>query len=167
MDARTLTVRKGQSPFGKAIHCLSKQRRAAFEAVYLANFHRLTGYALRRASSPEDAADVVAETFLIAWRKFDDMPGNRETLLWLYGIARRVHSEYVGSGKEVLIGDVMRQDAVVRNLASPRGVNKAPLSRGQIESSAHRLGRDRGLQKRSRPRVLRRGHRRNLESRDQ
>lgn len=33
---------------------------------------------------------MVAETFLIAWRKFDDMPGNNETLLWLYGIARRV-----------------------------------------------------------------------------
>jgi RNA polymerase sigma-70 factor (ECF subfamily) len=50
----------------------------------------LAGYALRRAASPEDAADAVAETFLIAWRKFDDMPGNDETLLWLYGIARRV-----------------------------------------------------------------------------
>jgi RNA polymerase sigma factor (sigma-70 family) len=94
VDARTLTLTYGQrtSREGRRLsqRLAQHRRQAAFEAVYSAHFHRLAGYALRRAASPEDAADAVAETFLIAWRKFDDMPGNDETLLWLYGIARRV-----------------------------------------------------------------------------
>ena len=45
-------------------------------------------YALRRAAGPEDAADVVAETFLIAWRRLSDIPAGAEARLWLYGVAR-------------------------------------------------------------------------------
>jgi len=44
-------------------------------------------YALRRAA-PEAAQDIVADTFLVAWRRFDDVP--EDALPWLYGIARRV-----------------------------------------------------------------------------
>jgi RNA polymerase sigma-70 factor (ECF subfamily) len=45
-------------------------------------------YALRR-SSREDAADVVAETFLVAWRRLDEVD-EQSTLPWLYAVARRV-----------------------------------------------------------------------------
>lgn len=45
-------------------------------------------YALRRTSG-EDAADVVAETFLVAWRRLDDVD-ERSALPWLYAVARRV-----------------------------------------------------------------------------
>jgi RNA polymerase sigma-70 factor (ECF subfamily) len=45
-------------------------------------------YALRRASR-EDAADVVAETFLVAWRRLDDVD-EQSALPWLYAVARRV-----------------------------------------------------------------------------
>jgi len=49
----------------------------------------VSAYALRRASGT-DAADVVAETFLVAWRRHDVVPGEPDTLPWLYGVARRV-----------------------------------------------------------------------------
>jgi RNA polymerase sigma-70 factor (ECF subfamily) len=45
-------------------------------------------YALRRTSR-EDAADVVAETFLVAWRRLDDFD-EASALPWLYAVARRV-----------------------------------------------------------------------------
>ncbi len=61
-----------------------------FAAVYAATCKPLLGYALRRCDSPEDAADVVAETFTIAWRRAADMPAGDEARLWLYGVARRV-----------------------------------------------------------------------------
>jgi RNA polymerase sigma factor (sigma-70 family) len=49
-------------------------------------------YALRRTQSPEDAADVVAETFAIAWQRLDDVPCGPEARLWLYASARNVIS---------------------------------------------------------------------------
>lgn len=66
------------------------ERNARFEAVYLASFSQILGYAVRRCDCPEDAADVVAETFAIAWRRIDAVPAGDEARLWLYGVARNV-----------------------------------------------------------------------------
>lgn len=61
-----------------------------FLACYAAHVRPLLGYALRRTPSAEAAADVVADTMLVAWRRIDEMPPEPETRLWLYGVARRV-----------------------------------------------------------------------------
>lgn len=50
---------------------------------------RISAYALRRTPS-SDAADVVSETFLVAWRRSDVIPAEPDTLPWLYGVARHV-----------------------------------------------------------------------------
>ena len=63
-------------------------RLARFRAVYHANYHRVLGYLLRRTGSREDAEDVVAETFLTAWRRLEQMPPGSAARPWLYGIAR-------------------------------------------------------------------------------
>jgi DNA-directed RNA polymerase specialized sigma24 family protein len=47
---------------------------ARFRGIYEANFRSLLGYALRRVEAAADAADVVAETFLVAWRRLEDVP---------------------------------------------------------------------------------------------
>ncbi|TYB61420.1 RNA polymerase sigma factor [Nonomuraea sp. PA05] len=65
-------------------------RKDRFEAVYKQTYEHILGYAVRRCESPEDAADVVAETFAIAWRRFDALPAGGEARLWLYGVARNV-----------------------------------------------------------------------------
>jgi RNA polymerase sigma-70 factor (ECF subfamily) len=69
---------------------VSDPRKARFEGVYQDTYPRILGYAVRRCRSPEDAADVVAETFAIAWRRVDDLPDGPEARLWLYGVARNV-----------------------------------------------------------------------------
>lgn len=69
---------------------MDEDRTARFERLYAATFAHLLGYAVRRCDAAEDAADVVAETFAIAWRRFDKVPGDDEARLWLYGIARNV-----------------------------------------------------------------------------
>lgn len=61
-----------------------------FRALFDGYFRELLGYALRRVSSPEDAADVVADTMLVAWRRMDQVPVDGTARLWLYGVARRV-----------------------------------------------------------------------------
>jgi RNA polymerase sigma factor (sigma-70 family) len=64
------------------------QRPARFEAIYAAYRTSVLGYALRRTASADDAADILAETFLVAWRKLDQVPSGPEARLWLYGVAR-------------------------------------------------------------------------------
>lgn len=63
--------------------------QAEIAHLYAQYENQISAYAHRR--SPEaDASDVVAETFLTAWRKRDDIPAEPKTLPWLYGVCRRV-----------------------------------------------------------------------------
>ncbi|MEV6286870.1 RNA polymerase sigma factor [Kribbella sp. NPDC051770] len=61
-----------------------------FRELFDNEFRPLLGYALRRVGSPDDAADVVAESMLVAWRRIDEVPVDGTARLWLYGVARRV-----------------------------------------------------------------------------
>jgi RNA polymerase sigma factor (sigma-70 family) len=64
--------------------------QARFSRLYREQGRAILTYALRRVADPEDAPDVVAETFLVAWRRFDDVPIGDDARLWLYGVARLV-----------------------------------------------------------------------------
>jgi RNA polymerase sigma factor (sigma-70 family) len=61
-----------------------------FGRLYRGQARAILAYALRRMDDTEDAADVVAETFLVAWRRLDEVPSDGEAKLWLFGVARRV-----------------------------------------------------------------------------
>jgi RNA polymerase sigma-70 factor (ECF subfamily) len=62
---------------------------AAFLDLY-GRFHRHV-YAYCRRRLPADVVDdAVAETFVLAWRKSDQIPQGDQALLWLYGVAYRV-----------------------------------------------------------------------------
>jgi RNA polymerase sigma-70 factor (ECF subfamily) len=58
-----------------------------FERLYREHAGRVRAYALRRVAA-EAADDVVADVFVVCWRRLDDVPG--EALPWLLGVARRV-----------------------------------------------------------------------------
>src|SRR5215469_15307329 len=85
------------------------QHRRRFEAIYTQNFGPVLGYALRRTSSADDAADIVAETFLTAWRRIEDVPGGEEARLWLYGVARRIlANHHRGQRRKSDLGERLR-----------------------------------------------------------
>jgi RNA polymerase sigma-70 factor (ECF subfamily) len=69
-----------------------------FRQVYAGNFQPLLAYALRRVEQPADAADIVAETFLVAWRRCREIPAGEQARLWLYGVARRVLANHDRGG---------------------------------------------------------------------
>jgi RNA polymerase sigma-70 factor (ECF subfamily) len=58
-----------------------------FGRVFEEHVRAVSAYALRR-TTPMEADDVVAETFLIAWRRLDELPPDAKP--WLLGVARRV-----------------------------------------------------------------------------
>lgn len=61
---------------------------ARFDRLYGEHGRAVLAFALRRTSDAQDAADVVAEVFLVAWRRLDDGPSGNGGRLWLYGVAR-------------------------------------------------------------------------------
>ena len=66
------------------------QRERRFRLLYQEHYRSVQAYAVRRAGSPDDVADVVAEVFTIAWRRLATIPEPPADRLWLYGVARRV-----------------------------------------------------------------------------
>ncbi|MFF5208603.1 RNA polymerase sigma factor [Streptosporangium sp. NPDC000396] len=66
------------------------ETRQRFEEIYMTHYSAVSSYVTRRTVSPDDIADVIAETFMTAWRRLTDIPSGDEARLWLYGVARRV-----------------------------------------------------------------------------
>ncbi|MHB1087857.1 MAG: RNA polymerase sigma factor [Acidimicrobiales bacterium] len=66
------------------------ERDEEFARVVATHRRALVRYGLRRLVDPAAAEDFVAETFVVAWRHFDDLPRREEELFWLYGIGGRV-----------------------------------------------------------------------------
>ena len=66
-------------------------QRSRFEAIWREHRHHVLAYCLRRVSSA-DAEDACAETFLVVWRRIDEIPPAPKTLPCLYGIARKLLS---------------------------------------------------------------------------
>ena len=65
-------------------------RAERFSELYRTQYDAVLSYAWRR-TDPETARDVVAETFLVAWRRLDAVPADQgQARPWLYGVARRV-----------------------------------------------------------------------------
>jgi RNA polymerase sigma-70 factor (ECF subfamily) len=64
-----------------------------FEALFRDTRSPLLAYLTRRAAS-EDAADLLAEVYLIAWRSRAALPAGEERRLWLFGVARRLLAEH-------------------------------------------------------------------------
>jgi RNA polymerase sigma factor (sigma-70 family) len=66
-------------------------RERRFRELYARHYASILAYALRRSPDRTEAEDVVADTFLVLWRRLEDAPRQDEEIpLWLYGIARRV-----------------------------------------------------------------------------
>jgi RNA polymerase sigma-70 factor (ECF subfamily) len=66
------------------------ERARRFDALFRAHSPDIIAYCLWRARSHSDAQDALAEVFLVAWRRLDDVPPGDAARIWLYATARRV-----------------------------------------------------------------------------
>jgi RNA polymerase sigma-70 factor (ECF subfamily) len=91
-----------------------------FARLYAEHGRDVMAYALRRASGSEDAADVVAETFLVAWRRLEDVPAGAEARLWLFGVARRaLANQQRGERRRLRLAERLRRELRVAAPAQP------------------------------------------------
>jgi RNA polymerase sigma-70 factor (ECF subfamily) len=102
-----------------------------FVALYEENADDLLAYARRRIPVAEDAADLVAETFLVVWRRLGEVPHGAEARLWLYGVARLTLSNHRrGELRRTRLAQRLRSELTAAALASPpTGESEAPVMR--------------------------------------
>ncbi len=97
-------------PATSSAPALDDDRRARFTALFDRVHAPLLAYAVRRVADPADAADVVAETLLVAWRRLDDVPAGDAARPWLFGVARRVlANHYRGERRRLALADRLRE----------------------------------------------------------
>ncbi|MGY2127194.1 RNA polymerase sigma factor [Blastococcus sp. SYSU DS0617] len=80
---------------------------ARFTALWTEHAPRVLAYALRH-TDPDTAHEVVSETFLVAWRRLADVPG--QPLPWLLVVARNTLANHRRSGyrQALLHGELQR-----------------------------------------------------------
>lgn len=111
-------------------------REETFRRLYAAHFDAVLGFALRRTDRPEDAADVTADTFLVAWRRLAHVPAGQEQRPWLYGVARRVLANHRrGDRRRTHLGERLRRELA----AAVPDVSDGVVQRADVTAAMRRL----------------------------
>jgi RNA polymerase sigma factor (sigma-70 family) len=71
-------------------HMTERERSQRFDDLFAAYSADIVAYCGWRAASPSDAQDAVADVFLTAWRRLEDLPRGDAARVWLYATARKV-----------------------------------------------------------------------------
>lgn len=109
-----------------------------FTAVFARCHRPVLAYAARRVDEPADAADIVAETFLVAWRRLDALPAGDAELPWLYGVARRVLANQLrGRRRRHALAQRLRDELDAHYVPEPR-----PPEAARLAGALARLGGD-------------------------
>ena len=66
---------------------------AEYRRIYEAWYPRVLAYCVRRVGR-QDAYDLAAEVFAVAWKRSGNLPDDQQLLPWLYGVAWRVVSHH-------------------------------------------------------------------------
>jgi RNA polymerase sigma-70 factor (ECF subfamily) len=111
---------------------------AVFKSLYEAVYADLLRFVQRRAH-PDHSEDVVADTFLVAWRRIDELPERHEDArAWLFGIARNtILNDRRGVERRRVLGVRLREvsagtpgdldaDLVVRRVDLARAWGRLP-----------------------------------------
>jgi RNA polymerase sigma factor (sigma-70 family) len=61
-----------------------------FEGLYRRTRADVLAYLVRRCATAEEAADTLAETYLVAWQKLHTLSDDEHARLWLFGVARNL-----------------------------------------------------------------------------
>ena len=119
-----------------------QERRRRFDDLFRIHSPSIIAYCGWRLGSESDAQDAVAEVFLTAWRRLDEVPEGVAARVWLYATARRVMANQRRSSRRRLALREERPPAGARARAgTARARRPRPgCARGPGPSQAARPG---------------------------
>lgn len=118
---------------------VAQAAEARLERLYAEHGRAVLAYAVRRAPEAQDAADVVAETFVVAWRRLAEVPLGEAARLWLYGVARNVlANQRRAERRRERLAERLRQELPY----ALEDVPPASMDAGAVTSALAELGPD-------------------------
>ena len=111
-----------------------------FRSLYEVHREAVYRYVLRRVDA-DIAPDVVAEVFLVAWRRFAEVPVR--ALPWLYGVARKVAANQRRSAdRYVRLTEKVASSAPARAASAPDVTEAAAVNWTAMSEAFGQLGDD-------------------------
>jgi RNA polymerase sigma factor (sigma-70 family) len=109
------------------------ERSRRFDALFASYRSDIVAYCSWRAASASDAQDAVAEVFLTAWRRLDELPGGDAARVWLYATARRViANQRRSTRRRKALEERLALETLVPTSRDPEGT--------LVREALHRLG---------------------------
>jgi len=101
------------------MNAADKQR---LESLFAKHQAQILAFAIRRTGNLADAEEVAAETFVVAWRRLQQLP--EPALPWLYGVARRlIANQRRGARRATRMQDKLIQESQVSSSGSKMGID--------------------------------------------
>ncbi len=129
--ARTMDTAEPQTADPETADLAGLPADAALPRLLADHGGRLYGLALRFCGTPEDAEDLVQETFLLAYRKWHQFQGDASPSTWLYTIAARACQRR----RRRRSGEPRTLDSLSDLAAGGEGPGERPAARAEAEAS--------------------------------
>jgi RNA polymerase sigma factor (sigma-70 family) len=118
---------------------------ARFVRLYEAHYASVWAYCRRRID-PDRVDDAVADVFLTAWRRIEELPPEDRVLPWLYGVAYRVLAhEWRGASRTLRLREKLGAVGVHAIDMPAEQVVMREESRLVVEAAARLKGSDREI----------------------
>jgi RNA polymerase sigma-70 factor, ECF subfamily len=117
----------------------SDARDHSFEHIYACYSSAVLAYCIRRVGRTL-AADACSETFLVAWRRLDELPTEPKTLPYLYGVAARVLANQRRSLLRRRRLDWKLESLGVAPIPDPAAIVVRQSQDAEVASAVRRLG---------------------------
>jgi RNA polymerase sigma factor (sigma-70 family) len=137
-------VSASQGPVAPSLDPPRSDPDARFDELYRSAGTAVLGYALRRSAGRDDALDVTAETFLVAWRRRAEMPGEPdEARAWLFGVARMCLANLArGDRRSHRLGRRLAETMEVDTLPDPARIHEGRADSRQVRQALDALSAD-------------------------
>ena len=118
---------------------MSDTDEGRFNALHQANATALLHYFQRRVVVREDAADLLAETYLVAWRRIRAVPADDgDARAWMFGVAHGVLANHRrGIRRRLSLAERIRDEITRQPTAAPA----SPLQ-GDVDAALALLSAD-------------------------